>query len=91
MELTRRDALKLGALGVAGGAAATMLPTGGLVRADEASELDPSFLPVPFTTAFRVPPILQPVRSVRGADGTWTDFYQVTERMADAPILHEPW
>jgi FtsP/CotA-like multicopper oxidase with cupredoxin domain len=87
MELTRRDALKLGALGVAGGAAATMLPTGGLVRADEASELDPSFLPVPFTTPFAVPPILKPVRSVRGADGQWTDFYTITERMAEARIL----
>jgi hypothetical protein len=60
MELNRRDVMKLGGLGVAGAAAGTLLPVGDLIRAADSSTINPAFLPDPFTTAFRRPPVLRP-------------------------------
>ena len=87
MELKRRDVMKLGGLGAAGVAAGSLLPLGDLVRADTASTIDPGFLPDPFTTAFRRPPVLRPFSRRRGADGVWTDSYEVCTEMFNAQIL----
>jgi FtsP/CotA-like multicopper oxidase with cupredoxin domain len=80
-QISRRDALKLGALGSAalliplersaqtkGGAASDRLPTSGL--------------PAPFTVPFAVPPVLQPVRR----DDT-TDYYQLWQQEKAVEIL----
>ena len=80
MELNRRDVMKLGGLGVAGVAAGSLLPVGDLIRANDASTIDPAFLPDPFTTAFRRPPVLRPFDRRRGADGVWTDHYELSRR-----------
>ena len=87
MELKRRDVMKLGGLGVAGAAAGSLLPVGDLIRAADPSTIDPAFLPDPFTTAFRRPPVLRPVDRKRGPDGVWTDFYQLSQLMTDTKIL----
>ncbi len=87
MELNRRDMIKLGGLGAAGVAAGSMLPVGDLIRANDASTIDPAFLPDPFATAFRRPPVLRPFARRRGADGVWTDSYEVCEELVNAKIL----
>ncbi len=66
MELNRRDMMKLGGLGVAGVAAGSLLPVGDLIRASDPSTIDPAFLPDPFSTAFRRPPVLRPFARRRG-------------------------
>ena len=87
MELNRRDMMKLGGLGVAGAAAGTMLPVGDLIRASDPSTINPALLPDPFTTRFRRPPVLRPVDRRRDADGVWTDFYELSQRMTNAKLL----
>ena len=87
MELKRRDVMKLGGLGVAGAAATSLLPVGDLIRADTASTIDPGFLPDPFTTKFRRPPVLKPFARRRDPDGVWTDSYEVCQEMFNAKLL----
>ena len=87
MELNRRDMMKLGGLGVAGAAAGSLLPVGDLIRAQTRAR---STLPSCRTrsrTAFRRPPVLRPFDRRRGADGVWTDFYELSERMTNAKLL----
>jgi spore coat protein A, manganese oxidase len=87
MDLTRRDVFKLGALGAAGTAGAAQLPWSSVIDAQLVGLLSGNQLPRPFRTAFRRPPILRPDRSVRGADGVWTDFFTVRERAMRARLV----
>src|SRR3712207_6682225 len=56
LNLSRRDALKLGTFG----AAAVLLPVTGWVSGKDASEIDPRRIPRPFTTAFAPPATVVP-------------------------------
>ncbi len=69
MELTRRDVLKIGAMG----SAVLALPLSRTASALAQSRLAESALPQPFTTPFRVPDVLVPTSS----DAT-TDYYDIT-------------
>jgi FtsP/CotA-like multicopper oxidase with cupredoxin domain len=63
MALSRREMLKVGALGVVGTAGVGglgTLPFGGTVLARDAGALDQSQLPTPFRTRFSRPPVLRP-------------------------------
>jgi len=63
MALSRREMLKVGALGLVGTVgvgAVGGLPFGGTVLAREAGALDPSRLPKPFDARFVRPPVLRP-------------------------------
>jgi spore coat protein A, manganese oxidase len=86
MDLTRRDTLKLGAMGVAGAAGASQLPWGS-IGAAVGSQLAPRDMPRPFRTRFVRPPVLHPTRSRRDPDGVWTDYYTVRETARAARIL----
>jgi spore coat protein A len=55
--LTRRDVLKISAAGTA----AMALPLQGVLQAATASQLPASKMPVPYTAAFKAPPVLEPV------------------------------
>src|SRR3954451_3135784 len=76
--LSRRDLLKLGALG----SAALLLPVERMARTQLsiANRLPASRIPAPFSVAFATPPVLTPVH--RNAT---TDFYDV----AMEPQAHE--
>jgi FtsP/CotA-like multicopper oxidase with cupredoxin domain len=87
MELTRRDVLKLGALGVVGTAGAAQLPWGAVIDASTASRLAGSDLPLPFRNRFARPPVLRPDRSRRDRDGVWTDYFTLNERARRTRIL----
>jgi FtsP/CotA-like multicopper oxidase with cupredoxin domain len=79
--LSRREALKLGALGSAG----LLLPLerfAGAAGGRGADRIRSSGLPAPFTVPFAVPPVLSPVRR----DAT-TDFYSLTQQQALVEIL----
>jgi FtsP/CotA-like multicopper oxidase with cupredoxin domain len=87
MDLTRRDVLKLGALGVVGTAGAAQLPWSAVIEARTASLLAASDTPQPFRNRFLRPPVLQPDRSRLDQDGVWTDFFTINERARRARIL----
>jgi FtsP/CotA-like multicopper oxidase with cupredoxin domain len=55
--LNRRDVLKISAAGTA----ALALPLQGVLSAAAASDLPSSKMPVPYTAAFKAPPVLEPV------------------------------
>ena len=78
MDLTRRDLVKLGALG----SAAMAVPMMRVASAAITDRLPESALPQPFTTPFTVPPVLSPVSS--DAD---TDYYEVTMQPTMAEIV----
>ena len=78
---TRREALKLGALGSAG----LLLPLerfAGAAGGASANRMPSSGLPAPFSLPFRTPPVLSPVRT----DAT-TDYYRVVQQQALVEIL----
>jgi spore coat protein A, manganese oxidase len=87
MDLNRRDALKLGALGVAGAAGASQLPLGEIIEARATPLLALGNMPKLFTTPFMRPPILHPTHSRRDAEGVMTDFFTVRESARRARIL----
>ncbi len=68
MELSRREAVKLGVLG----SAALAMPMMRVASAGTQSRLPESGLPEPFTTPFAVPPVAVPV----GSDAD-TDYYEM--------------
>jgi spore coat protein A, manganese oxidase len=76
--ISRRDALKLGALG----SAALLLPFERRARTGDNDRLAASRLPKPFTRTFVVPPVLQPIKR----DET-TDYYQVFQREVPVEII----
>jgi spore coat protein A, manganese oxidase len=80
MGLNRRELLKLGLFG----SAALMLPAERVARTQLAiaNRIPASRLPRPFTIPFRVPPVLQPVRT----DAT-TDYYELTQMQVSTEIL----
>ena len=86
MDLTRRDMLKLGAMGAVGTAGASQLPWGS-IGAAVGSQLAPRDMPRPFRAAFVRPPVLHPTLSRRDADGGWTDYYTIRETARRARIL----
>ena len=78
---TRREALKLGALGSAG----LLLPLerfAGAAGGASANRMPSSGLPAPFSLPFRTPPVLSPVRT----DAT-TDYYRLVQQQALVEIL----
>jgi FtsP/CotA-like multicopper oxidase with cupredoxin domain len=78
---SRREALKLGALGSAG----LLLPLeryAGAAGGRTADRIRSSDLPTPFTVPFVVPPVLSPART----DAT-TDYYRLTQQQALVEIL----
>ena len=78
-EVTRRDALKVGALG----AAALTIPfLPGPLAAKRASELAENRIPRPYTLTFRKPPVLQPVGRDAGRD-----VYEITQSQVKREIL----
>lgn len=81
MELTRRDVLRLGALGTVG-AAALAVPIGSAVRAKGVSALSSRNFPRRYAASLSRPPVLQP-RSVSGG----TAYYEVTARQSSASIV----
>ena len=76
--LTRRDALKVSALG----AAAVALPWQGILSAKSASLIDRRRIPRPYTVPFTQPPVLSPRRT----DAT-TDYYRIVQRPFVGQIL----
>jgi len=87
MDLTRRDILKLGALGAVGTAGAAQLPWNSVINAQVASLLAVSDTPRPFRTGFVRPPLLEKDWSRRDSDGVWVDHFTVTEQARRAQIL----
>ena len=79
MEISRRDALKVGTFG----AVALLLPLQRTVNAASAlpPRLAPESMPVPFAAAFAVPPRAVPVRT----DAT-TDYYRIVMRPTTVEI-----
>jgi len=93
MAITRKEFLKLGTLGLVGGAglaltsyASTSWPQGrgnemrGNLLRSEAQ------LPEPFEVPLSVPPVLKPVRTDSRARAT-TDYYEITHKEGKAEIL----
>ena len=87
MDLTRRDMLKLGALGVVGTAGASRLPWSSVVEAQTVGLLAAGDLPRPFRNGFVRPPVLRPDRTARDRDGVLTDYFTISERGRRARIL----
>jgi FtsP/CotA-like multicopper oxidase with cupredoxin domain len=80
-QFTRREAVKLAALGSAG----LILPVERFARASGGSSADrivSSGLPQPYTVGFVRPPVVQPTRT----DAT-TDYYRLVQQQALAEIL----
>ncbi len=71
MDLTRRDAIKLGALG----SAALILPLERAARSalQQANRLDPARFPALGDLPFRVPPVAVPTPTTLTMPGTWID------------------
>jgi FtsP/CotA-like multicopper oxidase with cupredoxin domain len=71
MRLTRRDLIKIGALG----SAALVLPLERSARGvlQQANRLDPALLPAVGQLPFRVPPDAVPTRTTLTVPGTWID------------------
>jgi FtsP/CotA-like multicopper oxidase with cupredoxin domain len=78
--ITRRDALKVGALG----AAALALPLSGTLSAKSASEL--RNLPRPYTLLFRRPADLSPTGTL-DVDGVQRQYFSIEQRPFDAHII----
>src|SRR4051794_27572483 len=77
--MSRRDALKLGALG----SAALLLPfERRALTGTSVTRLAASKLPKPFTLPFAVPPVLQPIKR----DET-TDYYQLWQQETSVQII----
>jgi FtsP/CotA-like multicopper oxidase with cupredoxin domain len=88
LPLTRREALKVGGLGVVGLAGSALLPWGGTsVRARGGSELSSRNRPLPFRTRFLEPPDLKPRRTTRDPDGVLVDHFEVIELPGRVHIL----
>ena len=74
LALSRRDVLKVSALG----AAAVALPLERTVRAKTASKISEKKIPKPYTLPFKVPPVI---------DGRGGGTITITQKMANAEIL----
>ena len=84
VSLSRRDVLKVSALG----AAALALPFEQTVRAKSASRIAASLLPKPYAAPFVVPPVAQPTGTTTGLDGvTDVPLYDITQKEGLAQIL----
>ena len=84
VSLSRRDVLKVSALG----AAAVALPFEQTVRAKSASRIAASLLPKPYVAPFVVPPVAQPKGTTKGLDGvTDMPLYDITQKEGLAQIL----
>jgi FtsP/CotA-like multicopper oxidase with cupredoxin domain len=87
MEVTRRDVLKVGGLGVLGAAGVASLPWGATLGAASRDRLSAHGRPPLFASRFTRPPELRPVRSTRDPDGTPVEHFQITERATRARVL----
>jgi FtsP/CotA-like multicopper oxidase with cupredoxin domain len=91
MALSRREMLKVGALGVVGTAGIGALggvSFGPTVQAREASELDPSRLPRPFQARFWMPPVLRPANWEYDDEGRLIrQVYHITAKETSANIV----
>jgi FtsP/CotA-like multicopper oxidase with cupredoxin domain len=91
MALSRREMLKVGALGLVGTAgigAMGGVPFGNTLLAREASALDPSRLPRPFAHRFTRPPVLRPIDWEYDEAGRLVrQVYEVTAKQTSANII----
>jgi FtsP/CotA-like multicopper oxidase with cupredoxin domain len=90
MALSRREMLKVGALGLVGTAgtgAVGGLPLGGTVLAREAGTIDPSRLPRPFAARFVRPPVLRPTNWEYEAGRLVRQRFHIVARETTAEIL----
>src|SRR5262245_39179545 len=87
MKVSRRDALKIGGLGVAGAIGAAALPKGAMLGAQVMPRLAAADLPVPFQMPFTSGPVLTPDATTSAANGVITKHYSVIERPATVHIL----
>ncbi len=85
MDVTRRDALLLGGLGVAG-VGALALPLGGGALAKSASLLARSLMPLPYRTAFVRPPVLAPTSWGEDDTGPY-EVFDIQQRAHPVRIL----
>ncbi len=86
MDVSRREALGLGALGAVGIAGLTLpLGSGSGVEAKSISTLAPKNMPKPYAAKFVKPPVL-PFRDMEDADGRYR-LYTVTEQAGTARIV----
>jgi FtsP/CotA-like multicopper oxidase with cupredoxin domain len=85
MNVNRREALTIGALGALGVAGLT-LPFGGSVAAKSISTLAPRNFPVPYTNAFVRPTMLGSTRKL-DADGQPYKLFEVIETASSATIV----
>ncbi len=84
MNVSRREALALGAFGVLG-AAGLAAPLGGSVQAATVSQLAPANMPRPYVARFTRPPVL-PSTLRQDADGLFR-LFTVTQRLGSASIV----
>ena len=84
MQMSRREALTAGSLGILG-AGGLLLPLGSGLQATAASKLAARNMPVPFATTFVRAPAL-PFTLMEDADGPYR-LYTVTEQRATARIV----
>jgi spore coat protein A len=86
MELSRRNVLKAGGLGGLG-VAAFAVPLGQTLQGKSASALRSENFPLPYTSAFARPPVLQPYETTRDSDGAPLQKFEVTQTVGSAQIL----
>jgi spore coat protein A, manganese oxidase len=86
VEATRRDVLKFGGLGALGAFGVGLLPWGGGLQAAARPTLPARLRPQPFQTMFQQPPMLRPFKSVRDADGIFTDHFEVVMKAGRAEL-----
>jgi spore coat protein A, manganese oxidase len=84
MQMSRREALTAGGLGILG-VGGLAIPLGSGLQAASASKLAVRNMPVPFATTFARPPVL-PFTLMEDADGPYR-LYTVTEQRATARIV----
>ncbi len=86
VEATRRDVLRYGGLGALGAFGIAMLPWGGGLSAQQTTGLPAGLKPRPFRTRFVRPEVLRPFKTVRDADGVFTDHFEVVQRAGRAEL-----
>jgi spore coat protein A len=84
--ITRRDMLKVGAVGALG-VAGIAVPLGRSAQTKSASSLPEKKMPKPYQVAFQPPPVLAPYARGVDTDGVPVHHYSVTQKAGTASIL----
>ncbi|WP_035774923.1 multicopper oxidase domain-containing protein [Arthrobacter sp. H5] len=85
MSISRREVLALGGLGLIGAGIVTVPIS--TVSAKSASQLSARDMPRPYTSAFTIPPKLQPQSVTVDPDGSLVNHYNIAMRQGTAQIL----